>query len=382
MFDPIGPLLTNFDALILGSQNIMVTTVQENMADPAWAAALLFLTWQGVEWAQGNREVPEKLILNLFWLLTILWLVSDFAAYDTWIHQLFYVGLPNKLVAVAASAGGSMAVADLSSVTSAAAVFSQLWNQTWVAITMAWAHAGIQELVAVFLTGAITALMAGLGLLVLGLVYLCSHILLAVMDDITPFLLVFAMFKTTRPIFERGIGKAFALILMQFVGVVVLQVVLAADQAFMQQIIAAASHQPTTITGALAALNSFLALPFGPGAAPADNTMAADMQALISIVVMFVAGAFAMLSISAIAYSIGTGISVSATSMLMGGMVAANGTAALAESIKGLAASLPQLSQAPNYGAQVTPRAAASLPSSPPPPALSHSTRPNEFRAA
>jgi len=384
MVDPIGPLLTNFDALVSGGQNAIVTAIQNKMELPAAAAAILFFTWQGIEFSKGDPAPLQNLIPNLLRVLAILWLTTNVTAYDYYVHQMFYVGLPNALVQAAASAGGTLAVADLTNVSATAAVFSQLWNQMWIAIGMAWAHAGVTELVAVFLAGLLTAIMAGLGLLVLGLAFLCSHILLAVMDDITPFLIAFAMFKTTMPIFERAVGKAFALILLQFVGVIVLQIVLSADQAFMQQIVANSTRQPSGLTGALQGLNSFLALPFGPGSTPADNTMATDMQALISIVVMFIAGAFAMLSISAIAYSIGTGISVSATSMIVGAAVTANTTVAMTTALRELAASLGGGSQAPapNYNLQM-PASGAALPSAPPPPALSNSTRPSgEFRPA
>lgn len=387
MVDPIGPLLTNFDAIILGGQNAIVTAVQENIELPAVCMAVWFYVMQGIEVANGNREPLDRFIPQLLRVLTVLWLSCNIADYDYYVHQMLYVGLPNKLVQVAAGAGGTLAAVNLADMTATAAVFSQLWNQMWVAIGMAWAHAGVGDMVGVFLGGMATAAAGGLGLLILGLIFLCSHILLAVMDDITPFLIVFAMFKTTTPIFERAVGKAFALILLQFVGVIVLQVVLTADQAFMQQIVASATGRPTGITSALEALNSFLALPFGPQAPTANqNLMANDMQALVSIVVMFIAGGFAMLSVSAIAYSIGTGISVSATSMFMGAAAAAAATEKIVEAVRELGTRLGAGGGAagPSLGLRMAEGSPAALPSVPPPPALSQSTRPTgqQFRAA
>ena len=58
-------------------------------------------------------------------------------------------------------------------------------------------------------------------LVILVLVYECARLLLAVLVCLAPAIIGCALFDVTRPIFERALGKAVALILLQTAGGIV-----------------------------------------------------------------------------------------------------------------------------------------------------------------
>ena len=117
---------------------------------------------------------------------------------------------------------------------------------------------------------------------------------LAVIVCLAPAIIGCAMFDATRPIFERAMGKVVALILLQTAGLIVLQIVLMGDQWFIAQAVTA----------------SFNAMAGG-------SALGDEIQILVALVVWFVAGAFAMYNLPAIAYSIGAGVAVSGPPLLL-----------------------------------------------------------------
>ena len=79
---------------------------------------------------------------------------------------------------------------------------------------------------------------------------------LAVLICLAPVLIGCALFDVTKPFFERGVGTAVSLILMQVCGLIVMQLVLMSDQWFMAQAVTqsfnqmAASAQGSSSAGA------------------------------------------------------------------------------------------------------------------------------------
>ena len=112
---------------------------------------------------------------------------------------------------------------------------------------------------------------------------------LAVIVCLAPAIIGCAMFDATRPIFERAMGKIVALILLQTAGLIILQIVLMGDQWFIAQAVTTAAS--TRSAG--------------------DSALGDEIQILVALVVWFVAGAFAMYNLPAIAYSIGAGVAIS-----------------------------------------------------------------------
>ena len=108
-----------------------------------------------------------------------------------------------------------------------------------------------------------------------------------------------------------------ALVFLQVTAVVVLQIVLDIDQVFVKQIVGAAGGVPDKV------------------------------QALMSMVVLFFMGAFAVYSLPAIAYSIGTGVAIQTMAPLM---MAARGVMGMAGAAAGMAAALPEAGAAAEAG--------------------------------
>jgi hypothetical protein len=119
-----------------------------------------------------------------------------------------------------------------------------------------------------------------------------------------------------KPMLPRWFGKVMSLVFMQVVLVLVLVSVLTLDDELMQQILHA-SPTPGS-TGLIGAVGTV-----APGAPEA-------LQGLISMVMVFLMGAFAILVSPAIAYSIGGGIAISTLPILGAAYAAVAGTASAA----------------------------------------------------
>jgi type IV secretory pathway VirB6-like protein len=79
----------------------------------------------------------------------------------------------------------------------------------------------------------LSVLDGGIGLVLCAVVYLISRFLLAIVVILGPVAIACAMFSSTRPIFERWIGKGISLIILQVAAIITMQVVFSGDQTFM-----------------------------------------------------------------------------------------------------------------------------------------------------
>ena len=193
----------------------------------------------------------------------------------------------------------------------------------------------------------------GIGLLLCAGVYMISRFLFAIVVVLGPVAIACAMFGSTRPIFERWIGKGVAMIVLQVTAIVTMQIVIAGDVTFMTPLANATN----------------LDLPH-------------QLQSLISIVMWQGLGAFAIYSLPALAYSIGTGVAVSmlpvAIAAVAGAKLAGSAASAVAGALSGGSSGS---SSAPDYNLSLA-RAELSGPSGegslapPPPPALPYASPP------
>ena len=180
---------------------------------------------------------------------------------------------------------------------------------------------------------------------------------LAVIVCLAPAIIGCAMFDATRPIFERATGKIIALILLQTTGLIVLQIVLMGDQWFIAQLTTASIN-----------------------ATAGGSALSDEMQVLVALVVWFIAGAFAMYNLPAVAYSIGSGVAISGPPLLLwyiscdrcGGRGGNGGAVRLSSAVRlppGLSASRWRPWKAPAAHGD------AALIPPPPPPSIATSTR-------
>ena len=291
MIFPIGTFLTRMDAALTGSMGGIIASMTSAMATPIAAAAVIYYAVQGLKLANGDPTPLQNFVPQLIRVGTVIWLSSNLSAFNQWVTGIFFTGLPNALAAAIANSTGSTG----NSVNATAAIFDNIWSQIWVVVGTVWAQAGFSTMGAVAaIAGVMAAIIGTVGLLLLALVYECARMVLAVIVCLAPAIIGCAMFDATRPIFERAVGKVVALIILQTSGLIVLQILLMGDQWFIAQ--------ATT-----ASMNAL-----GSGSAQGE-----EIQTLIALVVWFIAGAFAIYSLPAIAYSIGSGIAVSGPSLLL-----------------------------------------------------------------
>lgn len=343
MFAPIGSFLTRMDGALTAGTDGIVTAMVSYMATPIALSAVLYYILQGIKLANGDSSPLRDFVPQLIRVGTVIWLSSNLDAFNYWVRDVFFTGLPNALAGVVASSTGPAA----NSVTNTAAIFDAVWSQVWAVIGLCWMQIGFSVTgVLAGLTGLMTGLAGGLGLVVMALVYLAARFTLGVIVCMAPVLIGCAMFDATRPIFERAVGKVVALIILQVAAFIVLQIVLLGNQWFMAQ----------ATTAILAATG---------GAA----VFAEAIQIMVAIAVWFVAGAYVMLNLPPIAYSIGSGIALSGPSRSQrlpggGGGTPEGGGGIAAPANLSLALARPALSSGE----------AAALPP-PPPPSIVSSSR-------
>jgi type IV secretion system protein VirB6 len=350
MFLPIGSFLTRMDAALSGSMDGIIAAMTSAMATPIAAAAIVYYSVQGLRLANGDGTPLQNFVPQLIRVGTVIWLSSNLSAFNQWVRDIFFTGLPNALGTVIANSTGATG----NSLNATAAIFDNLWSQTWVIVGTAWAHVGFSSMgVVAAIAGVLTGLFGGVSLLYLALVYVCARMVLAVLVCLAPAIIGCAMFDATRPIFERAMGKIVALILLQTAGLVILQIVLMGDQWFMAQ----------AVTAGILAINS-------------TSALGDEIEILVTLVVWFVAGAFAMYNLPGIAYSIGAGIPLKGPPLLRLYQVL---RPLPGESGRGDSASPPPSPLSRDFNVSLAPRESASdfaaLPPPSPPPSIATSTR-------
>ena len=358
MIAPIGSFLTRLDAATLGSIDVISAAMAANVGAPLGVAVVIYYGIQGTKVVNGDPTPLHNFVPDLVRIGVTFWLATNMPAFNYYVRDLFFTGLPNALNLAAASAGGIAP----NSVNTTAAVFDGIWAQTFRIVGYAWMMVGFSVTgVIMGLAGVLVALLGGLGLAVMALVYIAARITLATLCCVAPVLIACSLFPATRPFLERAVGKAVSLMLLQTLGFIVLQIVLLGDQWFMAQ-----------------ATNAIIT-------ASANSAVFAEaIQVLLALTVWLLAGAYAIWQLKALAYSIGSGLALGGPSLLtaillaravQGGGSSGSGNGSL---------SLPA-GNTGNYGLDFNRPALAgdsnrisgpvrALPP-PPPPALTHSTR-------
>ena len=350
MIHPVGTFLTRMDAALSGSMDGIIAAMTSAMATPVAAAAVVYYAVQGLRLANGDSTPLQNFVPQLIRVGTVIWLSSNLSAFNQWVRDIFFTGLPNALGTVIANSTGATG----NNVNATAAIFDNIWSQIWIVVGTVWAQAGFSTVGATAaFAGVLAAIFGTLGLVVLAMVYICARMVLAVIVCLAPAIIGCAMFDATRPIFERALGKVIALVLLQTAGLIVLQIVLMGDQWFIAQLTTASINAPAG------------------GSALSD-----ELQILVGLVVWFIAGAFAIYQLPSIAYSIGSGVAVSGPSMLLMANLlrSSSGEKDAGGAQPSGGGPLPPLNVT-LASREVAGGSDAALPSAPPPPSIATSTR-------
>jgi type IV secretion system protein VirB6 len=280
--NPIGTFVQRFDAALTGSIDGIIGAMVTYASAPIGLCAVLYYVIQGMKFAQGDAEVLHAFWGRLIKIGTLVWLTSNLSAFNLWIRDLVFLGIPNALnVALGPAMGAAPGT-----VTSTAAMFDNVWSQLWEIVGMVWMQMGFSVTgMLAGVVGVLTILFGGGGLLVIAMVYLGARMVFAVLVCLAPIIMILAIFEATKGVVERAIGKAIALIILQVAGFIVMEIVLLGNQWFM------------------ARATEAILLAVGHGA-----VLAEALQILLSVCAWFLAGAYGMWQIRAVAYSLGSGV--------------------------------------------------------------------------
>ncbi len=347
LVQPIGSFLVFFDSKIMGGMDAALSGLTQYVGRPIATCAAIWFLWQGLRVANGDSAPLQNLVPSVIKIAAIVWLTTNIASFDYWVRNVFYEGIPTALGNAVSGA------ADPTGVQGVGAGFDQIWDLMWVSVGQVFAKAGTFDV-----GSKVAAMLCGLGvaidLVIMAAVFIMARFLLAIVIAFGPVMIGTLLFETTKPIFERWIGKMVALIALQLAVVITLTMLFSQNLSFMNQI---TNSQGT-------------------------SSMTSDIENLAAMVVWFAMGAFAMYALPAVAYSIGSGVAVNT----LGQMIGAAATTKYLLGGFGGGSSTPASGGAPNYSlgleggprpnddpSIVRPELAASgisgeLPAPPPPP--------------
>lgn len=276
--NPIGSFLTTFDTAINTAQTAAISGLVSAMPAPLASMAVIYFAFMGWRVARGDLQLVHDFTVHMAKLGFIFYLACNLTVFNQWVVGLFQLGIADAMTTAIVSSGSSTAT----TVNSVASSLDSLWATMWSVALTAWSQAGTFD-VSTRVVAFFSVLGGGIGLMLCAGVYLISRFLLAIVVVLGPVAIACAMFSSTRPIFERWIGKGVSLIILQVAAIITMQIVISGDQTFM------------------AALNPSSGTPDLP----------TQLQNLMSMAIWLLLGAFAIYSLPAIAYSIGTGVAAS-----------------------------------------------------------------------
>src|ERR1700709_1286711 len=138
MINPIGTFLTHTDAALTGSMGGIISFMTSSMATPVTVMAIIYYAVQGLRLANGDPEPLDNFVPQLIRVGTVIWLSSNLNAFNQWVTNIFFTGLPNALGSVIANSTGATG----NSVNATAAIFDNIWSQIWIVVGTVWAPAG------------------------------------------------------------------------------------------------------------------------------------------------------------------------------------------------------------------------------------------------
>jgi type IV secretion system protein VirB6 len=283
LVQPIGSFLLFFDNRIMSGMDAALSGLAQYVGRPIGTCAAIWFLWQGIRVANGDNAPLQNLVPTIIKIAAIVALSTNLANFDYWVRNLFYSGIPNALGKAVSGAS------DPTGVQGVGASFDQIWNLMWVDVGQVFAKAGTFDV-----GSKIAAMLCGLGvaidLVVMAAVFIMARFLLAIVIAFGPVMIGTLLFETTKPIFERWIGKMVALVALQVAVVITLTMLLSQNVFFMQRI--------TQSQG--------------------NSSAISDIENLAAMVVWFAMGAFAMYALPAIAYSIGSGVVVNTLGQMIG----------------------------------------------------------------
>ncbi len=219
------PLLAQVDASI----GVLVAW----LAGPVATALVIYVALTGFMMMRGlSQETFGAVLGRIVRLCIVAWIVISADVYNTWVSDLFLTTLPTELAnEITATTGASLP---------SAAAFDTVWRKALgvgmsVWSTLGWTDIG-PSLAVIFMW-----ICAGVAVSFSYLVWLTSRIGLALVIAVGPIFVAFALFPSTRALFERWLGQVVQFVVLGVLAVLLLQIMVSAEEILVDRIVASSA---------------------------------------------------------------------------------------------------------------------------------------------
>ena len=278
---PFANMATSFGAAFGTGIQTSITSMLAAVATPLMACVTLWIIIQGILVMRGDIDARGG-ITRIIKVALVVGILTSSGLYTTYVQTLFLTTIPNWF---ATAAGGSPAA-----VASTPQTFDNMWQVTEHTIELVSAKIAIYDVI-----DAVSLALIELSIMVLLVVtfaiYEFATIITGIMVAIGPIMIVGYLFEATKGVTDRWIGKLITYSLLTLLINVTLAVVLQGEKAYMRIIL-------TQQASGLAAVP-------------------VEIKILIELMMFFAMGAFIVVSLPAIAATLGGGLGISPGAAIM-----------------------------------------------------------------
>jgi type IV secretion system protein VirB6 len=274
-------MATDFGVAFSNGVQTSIASMLAAVATPLMACVTLWVIVQGILVMRGDMD-PRGGITRIIKVALIIGILTSSGLYTNYVKTLFITTIPNWF---ATAANGAQ-----TTITTTPAVFDNMWSVTENVVEKIGAQIAIYDIIDAVSLSLVEICMMIL-LIVTFAIYEFSIIITGIMVAIGPVLIVGYLFEATKGVADRWVGKLITYSLLTLLINVTLAVVLQGEKAYMRVILA---QQASGVT----------AVPI-------------EIKLLIELAMFFAMGAFIIISLPAIAATLGGGLSVSPGAAVM-----------------------------------------------------------------
>ena len=272
---PFTSIDNDFGSVFTTGTQSAITSLLAAVATPLMACVTLWIIIQGILVMRGDMDARGG-VTRIIKVALVVGILTSSGLFTTYVQTLFITTIPNW---VASAAGGSQA-----DIKSTPTTFDNMWQVTEHTVETVGAQIAIYDVV-----DAVSLALIELALMVLLIVtfaiYEFAMIVTGIIVAIGPVVIVGYLFEATKAVTHRWIGMLITYSLLTLLINVTLTIVLTGEKAYMRQIL---TQQAS-----------------GVAAVPEE------LKILIELAMFFAMGAFIIISLPAIAATIGGGLGAS-----------------------------------------------------------------------
>ena len=274
-------MATDFGVAFGSGIQTSINSMLAAVTTPLLACVTLWVIIQGILVMRGDMD-PRGGITRIIKVALVVGILTSAGLYTTYVQTLFITTIPNWF---ATAANGPQ-----TNIISTPATFDNMWSVTEKMVETIGAQVPIYDIV-----NAVSLALIELCLMVLLIVtfaiYEFAIIIIGVIVAIGPVVIVGYLFEATKGVADRWVGKLITYSLLTLLINITLAVVLQGEKSYMR------AMQTQQATGVAA--------------------VSIQIKTLIELAMFFAMGAFIIISLPAIAATLGGGLSVSPGAAIM-----------------------------------------------------------------